>query len=287
MYRKLVAGLDFKSRETVNRILVRMRKLLDGNTKTMDLFTREEQQEFLNMKDKFQSQILQISVNLFAYNGYLLPVNQFDSSVFYSRYGMHLLRNIQTVQNKDIIDVGGYVGDTALLFSPLTNRNVYVFEASPDNCAIIKQTIQLNQLENIKLEHMALSDHAGVVTFNLGERSSCNSLIERAGYTYPEHIQVQATTLDEYVQEHRLDVGLIKVDIEGGEQLFLQGALETIRKFHPILLFSIYHSGDDFFKIKAIIDAMDLGYQFQVFKPINNAVVIETLLIGERVETVA
>lgn len=282
MYRSLITGLDYKSRETVNRILGRVRKILDGNTKSLVLFTQEEQLEFIKLKDRFQSQILKISDSLYAYDGYLLPVNQFDPSVFYSKYGLELVSDLTCIKGKDIVDVGGYVGDTALLFSPLTERNVYVFEASPDNCQIINQTIHLNGLKNIILENKALSNETGTVTFSLGERNSCNSLVERPGYVYPNHIQVEAMTLDAYVQEKGINVGLIKVDIEGGEQLFLQGALETIRRFNPILLISIYHSGDDFFKIKTMIESMDLGYRFQIYKPVNDAIVIETILIAER-----
>jgi FkbM family methyltransferase len=47
---------------------------------------------------------------------------------------------------------------------------------------------------------------------------------------------VKVDTLDNYVTRHNLQVGLIKVDIEGYEQKFLAGAVNTIKKQKPIFL---------------------------------------------------
>ncbi|MBQ2830439.1 MAG: FkbM family methyltransferase [Oscillospiraceae bacterium] len=280
-FQKLIRGLDTQSRQNVIRILSRMHKILDRNTKGIDLFTEQEQEELRKMKDDFSAQILQVSDQMYCYNGYLLPVNQFDASVFYSRYGLELVEGLERIRQGDIIDAGGYVGDTALLFSSLTSKNVYVFEAAPDNYDLVQKTVALNGLTNVVAENLALGAERCTMTFSLGERNSCNTLIERPGYVYPEHIDVQVVSLDEYVREHNLKVGLIKVDVEGGEQLVLKGALETIRRFKPVLLFSIYHSASDFFDIKPMIEELGLGYKFKVFKPINNAIAIETVLIAE------
>lgn len=280
-FQALIHGLDAESRGNVIRILTRMHQILDHNTKGLDLYTEQEKEDLLKLRDEFNAKILKISDSLFCYDKYLLPVDQFDSSVFYSRYGMDLIRSTQRIAEGDVIDAGGYVGDTALLFSPMTQHNVYVFEAAPENCALIQKTISMNALQNIVLENLALGAEHRVMPFSLGERSSCNTLVERPGYVYPSKIDVEVVTLDSYVQEHGLTVGLIKIDVEGGEQLILQGALETIRRFRPVLLISIYHSAGDFFDIKPMLENLQLGYTFKVFKPINNAIAMETVLIAE------
>ena len=89
------------------------------------------------------------------------------------------------------------------------------------------------------------------------------------------------TTLDSFVEENGLNVGLIKVDVEGAEQLLLQGALETIRRMKPALLFSIYHNADDFFCIKPILEELGLGYHFRIRHPAIGTVLTETMLIAE------
>ena len=277
----LISGLDNESRNTVSDIIHRMGMIADGNKSLQDVYTQREQEEFVSMNDEFSSKIVKLNDNLYYYNGYYLPVNQFDSSVFFTRYGIDKLTTLDSVRNKHIIDAGGYVGDTALLFSSYTDKSIHVFEASPSNMDIIRETIRLNQLENIVPVSKALGEKSGTATFSLGERNSCNSLVERPGYNYPNHIEVPVITLDDYVRENNLEVGLIKVDIEGGEQLLLKGAVETIRTQHPILLISIYHSANDFFEIKPMIEKMCDKYTFRIIKPANSAIVIETILLAE------
>ena len=277
----LISGLDNESRNTVSDIIHRMGMIADGNKSLQDVYTQREQEEFVRMNDEFSSKIVKLNDNLYYYNGYYLPVNQFDSSVFYSKYAIDELTTLDSVRNKDIIDAGGYVGDTALLFSSYTDKSIHVFEASPSNMDIIRETIRLNQLENIVPVSKALGEKSGTATFSLGERNSCNSLVERPGYNYPNHIEVPVITLDDYVRENDLEVGLIKVDIEGGEQLLLKGAVETIRTQHPILLISIYHSANDFFEIKPMIEKMCDKYTFRIIKSANSAIVIETILLAE------
>ena len=277
----LISGLDNESRNTVSDIIHRMGMIADGNKSLQDVYTQREQEEFVRMNDEFSSKIVKLNDNLYYYNGYYLPVNQFDSSVFFTRYGIDKLTTLGSVRNKHIIDAGGYVGDTALLFSSYTDKNIHVFEASPSNMDIIRETIRLNHLDNIVPVSKALGEKSGTATFSMGERNSCNSLVERPGYNYPDHIEVPVVTLDDYVRENDLEVGLIKVDIEGGEQLLLRGAVETIRTQHPILLISIYHSANDFFEIKPMIEKMCGKYTFRIVKPANPAIALETILLAE------
>ena len=276
-----ISGLDNESRNTVSDIIHRMGMIADGNKSLQDVYTQREQEEFVRMNDEFSSKIVKLNDNLYYYNGYYLPVNQFDSSVFFTRYGIDKLTTLDSVRNKHIIDAGGYVGDTALLFSSYTDKNIHVFEASPSNMDIIRETIRLNHLDNIVPVSKALGEKSGTATFSLGERNSCNSLVERPGYNYPDHIEVPVVTLDDYVRENNIEVGLIKVDIEGGEQLLLRGAVETIRTQHPILLISIYHSANDFFEIKPMIEKMCDKYTFRIVKPANPAIALETILLAE------
>lgn len=175
----LISGLDNESRNTVSDIIHRMGMIADGNKSLQDVYTQREQEEFVRMNDEFSSKIVKLNDNLYYYNGYYLPVNQFDSSVFYSKYAIDELTTLDSVRNKDIIDAGGYVGDTARLFSSYTDKSIHVFEASPSNMDIIRETIRLNQLENIVPVSKALGEKSGTATFSLGERNSCNSLVER------------------------------------------------------------------------------------------------------------
>ena len=93
--------------------------------------------------------------------------------------------------------------------------------------------------------------------------------------------KVSMVTLDSYVKEHNLNVGLIKTDLEGFEQKFLEGAINTIIEQKPSLMISIYHNYNDFFEIKPMLEKLGLGYKFKINKAINAGVLLETKLIAE------
>jgi hypothetical protein len=55
---------------------------------------------------------------------------------------------------------------------------------------------------------------------------------------------VHVTTLDRFVEQHALNaVHFIKVDIEGAEEQFLDGAAATIARHRPILMIEVNPSG--------------------------------------------
>lgn len=280
-YELLIKNLDYEGIFTVQMIINRISKIIDGNEKGIDLFTEDEKKQMRVMNEQFTNRICRISDTLFCYDKYFLPLNAFDSSVFWSRYGLSKCSTLERIKEKCIIDVGAFIGDSALILQEYTENYVYAFEGSLETFHLLKQTIGLNKAERIIPVNKALTSQSGKVQFNIGERISCNGIYKRTGYKYIREEIVESMTLDAFVEEKKLEIGMIKVDIEGGEQDFLKGALKTICEQKPILLMSIYHSADDFFDIKPMIEKLELGYQFTIFKPINPAIVMETVLIAE------
>lgn len=276
---RLTQGMDAKSVETVIRILIRQNAYLNTNAESLDLFTRKEQEELRLLKENFNSEIIRLNDSLFAYRNYLLPVHHFESSVFYYKHGIADLNDPSTVKGKAIIDVGGFIGDSVLVLSELEPSTIYTFEAVPENFELLKKTIELNKVQNVVAENMALGAKCGTLTIHTCGSGSTS--IERPGLAYKEDIEVPVTTLDKYIAEHGIDVGLIKVDIEGGEPAFLEGARKTICEQRPILLLSIYHNAHDFFELKPLIESWNLGYRFKVHKPTLGSASGETLLLAE------
>ena len=276
---RLTAGMDPKSIECIVRILARQKKYLHSNQNSLDLFTRQEQEELRLLNENFYSEILKLSDDLYAYKNYLLPINHFESSVFYYKHGLSQVKTLNQVKGKSIVDVGGFVGDSVLVFSELSPSNIYTFEAVPANFKLLKKTMEINHIQNVVAENVALGAEAGTITMHIDGPGS--TPIERPGLDYKGDIKVPAITLDDYVAKHKFDIGLIKVDIEGGEPAFLTGAKQTICEQKPILLLSIYHNAHDFFELKPLIESWNLGYKFSIHKPTYGNITSETLLLAE------
>ena len=276
---RLTDGLDEESVEKIVRMLLRLSKYLNSDAEKIDLFTRAEQEELRLLKENFDSEILKLSDNLYAYKKYLLPVNHFESSVFYFKHGLAEIETLDKVEGKSVVDVGGFIGDSVLILSELKPDKIYTFEAVPENYELLKQTVELNHVSNVVAEKLALGAEAGRLKMNV--YGSMSTSIERKGVNYKDEIEVPVITLDEYVEKHHLKVGLIKVDIEGGEPAFLAGAKSTICEQKPILLLSIYHNAHDFFELKPLIESWNLGYKFKIHKPTYGNTTSETLLLAE------
>ena len=92
---------------------------------------------------------------------------------------------------------------------------------------------------------------------------------------------IETTTLDKFVRDNKIEVGFIKVDIEGFEMEFLKGAKETICTQKPAMLISIYHQPSDYFDIKPLIESWNLGYKFKIYKGVDFTIMNETVLLCE------
>ena len=276
----LLKNLDEKSRATVIQVLKRQERVLDAEKLPLDIFSLEEQRRIKYIDEKVRKGVLKVSDNCFCLEDFMLPINKFELSIVYDRHGINMLGNKSELCNKEILDVGGYIGDSLPILSPLTSGRVYSFEPDPNNFALLNQTITMNDFSNVVPVQIALGDEDKTMElYSLGARS---------GFIMPrmevaEVFRVPCVRLDTYLEDKSLDIGLIKVDIEGFERAFLAGAKKTIAKHRPILLISIYHNPKDFFFIKPLIESWDLGYSFKIHKPIDKTVMRDTVLIAEPV----
>lgn len=279
MFLGLIRGLSDEDTAQIVRILQRQRMALDSEGRETDIFTKEEQQKILELKKEMGINEFRVADDMYCLNQYFLPVKHFEPSVFFYKHGIDCIENIEVLKDKDILDVGGFIGDSILILKPLTEKRVFSFEALAEHYELMKKTVAMNRLNDVVLEKMALGDANEEIQIEVAGSSSSINPNEAVEITGSETVMMR--TLDSYVEEHPMDIGLIKVDIEGAEQQFLKGARKTIEKYRPVLLMSIYHNADDFFHIKPIIESWNLGYKFRIHKPVDFSVSREVLLIAE------
>lgn len=277
---KLLNGLDKVSIYNIQLILSRLQRLIHNNYDNIDIFSLDEQKE-IGKISKHKDDILSLDKNLFFHKGCYLPINHFENLLFEQNLNITLFpqKILSEIAGKSIIDVGAYIGDSAFILNRLRPKDIYAFEANPKNCILLKETLKLNHLKNVIIENIALGDKIDV-TIKIADNEACSHVISDNSFETAA-VDCQMTTLDNYVFNHpEINVGLIKVDIEGMEQKFLKGAIETIRKFKPILILSIYHNWSDFLHIKTQLESLNLGYKFMVSKPTSGAIILETELLA-------
>ena len=277
-YINLIKNLDDESIRNVCRILTRLKMNYQHNCNNFWM-CKDEISDLMKIYDSHASNILELSSDVYSYGKYLLPKKQISTTVFYYKHFIEELSNISRLKDKSIIDVGAGIGDSALILSEYTDNKVYSFEPTKKSFEMLLKTINLNSLTNVVCINTALGAENATASITIDDDAS--TLCRKNNNNNLDSEEVLVQTLDDYVKENNLQVGLIKVDVEGFEQEFLKGAKETICTQKPALLLSIYHNANDFFQIKPIIESWNLGYKFKIRKPHDKNILVDTTLIAE------
>ncbi|MCI8889139.1 MAG: FkbM family methyltransferase [Hungatella sp.] len=283
-------NMDKCEQEKVDIILERLSKVIGGVDEIV--FSSKETEKIIDMDENFYKKIKKVKgisgESYFEWNGYKLPNPMFDVSVYYYQCGIGALEDIGKLKDKDIIDAGAYIGDSSVVLANYTKKDVYAFEAFYDNFKQIDNICKINETKNVIPVNLAISAQSDdIVTFYIREAGQTgHGIIKRNGLGYKSEVNVKTITIDEYVKQHNLQVGLIKAHIEGAERELIKGAKETILKYKPALLISIYHTADDFFELKKLIEDFNIGYKFKIFLPITaKNIFLETMLVCEVCDT--
>ena len=135
------------------------------------------------------------------------------------------------------VDVGANIGCHSLIASKIASK-VIAIEPIESLRNRLSANIRLNNINNIIIKPVAVSDYIGTVSFFLPKDDAANQGIgslSRKEYTGKE-IKVPVTTLDELLKnEERID--FIKIDVEGHSKEVIFGAKEIIKKFKPLVIY--------------------------------------------------
>ena len=223
------------------------------------LFTDEE----LKLQNEF-IEFVENNVSINEICGYKFTDQSFSKHCFINDFFTN--QDKEYIKGKEIIDAGAYIGDSSLAFSKLTTSNIHAFEPFEESFNKLIKNIKLNRVNNIVPVNFALSNKIGKDKIYLSGNNFQGITSDPSMRQYDEVFTINTMTIDKYVLDNNLDVGFIKVDVEGAEQKLLEGAINTIKSQKPILFLSIYHNPNDFFGIKPLIEKLDLGYNFKISK---------------------
>lgn len=157
------------------------------------------------------------------------------------RYDRQTRRVIEKVCRPDsnCLDVGCHKGEILDLFLQFAPQGThYGFEPIPDLYENLKK--KYADATNCQLLDVALSDKKGTSSFNYVVSNPSYSGLLKRNY---DHANEQDTLIT--VRTERLDdllpndfqVDLIKIDVEGGEILVLRGAVATLTRCKPVVIF--------------------------------------------------
>jgi FkbM family methyltransferase len=137
-------------------------------------------------------------------------------------------------QNEVFVDVGGFEGETSQEFIRRCPDYKEIFFLEPDNKNMQIARLALQGHENIHYLQYGASNRASVARFT--SSGSVSSINEDGNQ------DVQLNRIDDLVDS---DVSYIKMDIEGVEMEAIEGAVEIISRYQPVLAIAVYHHSSD------------------------------------------
>jgi FkbM family methyltransferase len=171
---------------------------------------------------------------------------------------------LATRQGGVCLDVGAYRGYFSGVMAVQGAGEVHCFEPNPDNIAKLERLAALNPDLPLKVHQMALGDANGETEFVLMSEDTMGKLADSSFQrerSAGKKFEVKLCKLDTLVSSGKVPApSLIKVDIEGAEKMFLEGAAASIEESAPTILLE-YHSGPLARECAGFLEA--LGYHIE------------------------
>ena len=149
-------------------------------------------------------------------------------------------------ENSSFVDVGCHKGELlekALKLAPKGSH--YAFEPIPD---LFDELVSTHgKIASIK--NIALSDKRGDSKFIYVKSNPAYSGIKKRAYPKKEstqEIDVKLDTMDNQLKNAER-INLIKIDVEGGEMGVLKGAVKTLKKWSPVVVFEHGLGASDYY----------------------------------------
>lgn len=160
-------------------------------------------------------------------------------------------------EGSTFFDIGANVGFYTLLASVLAGArgHIYSFEPVRRNLNYLYRHLGLNNISNVSVFEVAVSDHSGTSSFDSGTGPSTGKISPNG------EISVDVVSLDTLYAEGKISLpDCIKIDVEGAEYQVLNGALALLRRSHPIIFLAI-HGDEERRACCALLQT--LGYQLK------------------------
>ena len=161
------------------------------------------------------------------------------------------------------VDCGAFDGDTVFRFiNAASDGYDEIVAIEPDERCHerLVRNLRVQNVSRVTVVKDGASNTKGVFSFiSDGMYSAVKGGNASALEKSSEVTEIHTDTIDAILGGRKAN--LIKMDIEGGEYMALQGCRETIERHQPDLAICVYHNIDDFVRIPELIMEINPGYR--------------------------
>lgn len=140
------------------------------------------------------------------------------------------------------LDVGANIGYYSVLLSRAVGNSgrVIAFEPTHHFSKVLESNLKANGIKNVDVQNLGLSDKRQQLPVQIGDSSA--TLHSPEGKNLDESEVIELVRLDDLVEDLGIkDIGFIKVDIDGHEPQFMDGAKRSLERWDPLILLEVNH----------------------------------------------
>jgi len=185
---------------------------------------------------------------------------------------MHLQQVIKSFTSPTFLDVGAHFGYYTIYMSKLggPSSKIYSFEPNSDYIKILSRNVRLNNLRNVSLHQIALSDRKGTATMEASKRFRSAGFVlgkrrmrkVNASDTSSDE-QVLAIPFDELAESAGIRPDIVKIDVHGAEGNVIAGMKRALGESVSHLYCELHDEmRNEGYSVRDIVDMLrDAGMQ--------------------------
>lgn len=177
---------------------------------------------------------------------------------------------VRSLRDDEIFyDIGAHIGYYSILASIISpSGKVIAFEPNPYVYRVLKANIAMANSSNIDALPYAVSNKTGTSTLVIpasvyaatGSLKDVHTWIYRMSDYRVVRVKVPTITIDYFVNRSMMPPSFIKIDVEGAEDLVVQGARKTLKEYCPRISMEVWRlARAPHYRASAIL--YNLGYK--------------------------
>lgn len=171
-----------------------------------------------------------------------------------------------------VYDIGASIGYYSLFIGEIVGRKGVVYSIEPSQAAFAILEQNTSKYENIEVFNFAIGDSNGncvinefPTRYNEFNTLEVDDFIEESTWfksSTPIQNTIPMKTLDAFIEASKRKPDVVKIDIEGSEELFLNGMLGSIVDVKPDLIFRYWPDHrDNSTQLAVFRKLIDKGYE--------------------------
>ena len=165
------------------------------------------------------------------------------------------------VKDKNVLDIGAFVGDSPIYFILKGAKKVYAIEPHSDAYNEMLENIKLNNMENKIIPiNMGINYEKDYINIHTKAVNTQGTLLKSEG----NGIKVPAGKLSDIIDKYNIDAQVIKMDCEGCEYDIILKDYDTIKEFDEIGF--EYHAYNTKIPVSKLLEKLNKYFECKFIK---------------------